>query len=292
MIFFAYLLLPSCALFALLLVSCFRAWRSRECLLTDTQECRELRKTIRRRAKQLEQDMQQRNATWTERARAFFRLLMFCGDLASDGLCLVFSIVTKQYAFAVCQGILIFLTVISELLKGGPREFLEAFRDFSKTGTPTDKYLSILQAEQGLEAPLSFLLQYYSVFFTANEGAFLTLCVSICMSIYGISKGVYENLHLNLEAAFDEVEELADSEGSSPSRTPVSHPPRMLGFDADATESAASVLPPPPGLKPTVAAAPSAPPPPGLSNGMAAAIAQPAAPVGPVQLGAFAKDTE
>ena len=181
-----------------------------------------------------------------------------------------------------------------------PGIFVKAFRDFSRSGTPTDKYLSILQAEQGLEAPLSFLLQYYSAFYTADEGAFLTLCFSICMSLYAISKGVYENLHLNIEVAFDEAEELADSEGSSHSRTPVAHPP-MLGFAIDATEAATagaaappSALPPPPGLNPTrvAAAEPSTLPPPGLSKGMVAAIAQPAQPVGPVRLGAFAKDTE
>lgn len=123
MIFFAYLLLPPCALFGLLLVSSLRAARSRECLHTDTQECRELRKAIRRRAKQLEQDMQHRNAKLTGRARSYSGLLMFCGDVASDVLCLILSIVTEQYDFAVCQGMIIFLTAASELWKEGARDF-------------------------------------------------------------------------------------------------------------------------------------------------------------------------
>ncbi|CAK9100301.1 Uncharacterized protein SCF082_LOCUS46947 [Durusdinium trenchii] len=279
-----YITLPAFMLSGWLLLCTLSTVWFRECLLTEIHEDRELRKAVRRKAKQLQQEMMQQEATFKERAKSYFALLMFCFDLASDAVCFGQFIMTQQFGFAAAQGIIMLFAAASELWKGGPTDLLHAFRDFRKTGVPSDKYLSILHAEQTLEAPLSFLLQYYSAFFTSGSEdvtAFFTLCFSIMMSLYAISKAVYDNIHLGMEEVFDEAEELADSEPPTPS-------------------AERAQLPPPPALVSHVVANPSEglaltaplPPPPGLSPGMAAAIAQPPKVVVPVQLGHRLKETE
>ena len=180
-------------------------------------------------------------------------------------------------------------------------DLLRAFRDFRQTGVPSDTFLSILQAEQSLEAPLSFFLQYYSAFFTSGSRlAFLNLCFSICMSLYGISKGVYENLHLNLEDAYNAAEELAAMDTTSEPSTPqAQHLAQVVGLPqppgmGPLSQPPAVPLPPPPGMgpPPSQMAAVPLPPHPKLPPGMAAAVVQPPPPVGPVQLGGHVKDTE
>ena len=182
-IFFLYILLPLFCLLGWLLIFLFSSMYFREPFLIMAEEDKDLQKTVRRRAKKLRQEMLQRKATLMERARAYLALALFFFDLASDGSCLVQFLVTGQPGFAAAQAGIVLVAAATEFWKGSPRELLEAFTDFRMTGVPPDKFLSIIQAEQGLEAPLSFLLQNYSAFFTSgSEFAFLNLCFSIAMS--------------------------------------------------------------------------------------------------------------
>ena len=288
-IFFFYVLLPVFCLLGWLLIFLLSSLCFRDGFLITAEEDKDLRKTVRRRAIKLEREMFQRKATLMERTRAYLALAMFFFDMASDGSCLAQFLLTGQPGFAAVQAAIVLIAAATEFWRGSPRELLEAFKDFRKTGIPSDRFLTIIQAEQGLEAPLSFLLQYYSAFFTSgSEFAFLNLCFSIAMSLYGISKGVYDNIHLDMEAVFDAAE-LLDS-ASEPPTPHAQPPPQIVGLPpgiAQPHQTSVTPLPPPPGM----GAAPL-PPPPGMSPIMALAVAQPPPPVGPIQLGGPVKDTE
>eukprot|EP00435_Cladocopium_sp_Y103_P025914 s545_g6.t1 len=292
-VFFFYVLLPVFALVGWLLIFLLSAVYFRDCFLITTEENKDLRKTVRRRAKKLGQEMLKREATFMERARAYLALAMFLFDLGSDGSCFVQFIMTDQPGFAAAQAAIVLVAAATEVRRGSPRELLEAFKDFRKTGVPSDKFLSIIQAEQSLEAPLSFLLQYYSAFFTSgSEMAFLNLCFSIAISLYGISKGVYDNLHLDMEDAFDAAE-LLDQDSASEPPTPHAQPaPQVVGLPppgmAQPHQTLVTPLPPPPGM----GVMGPLPTPPGMSPVMALAVTQPPPPVGPVQLGGPVKETE
>ncbi|CAL1132882.1 unnamed protein product [Cladocopium goreaui] len=281
-IFFFYILLPMFCLLGWLLIFILSSIYFRDGFLITAEEDKDRRKTVRRRAMKLGREMLQQKATLMERTRAYLALAMFCFDLASDGSCLAGFLMTGQWGFAAAQASIVLVAAATEFWRGSPRELLEAFTDFRQTGVPPDKFLSIIQAEQGLEAPLSFLLQYYSAFFTSgSEWAFLNLCFSISMSLYGISKGVYDNIHLNMEAAFDAAE-LLDQDSASEPPTPHAQPPAVVGFPSL-----------PPGMaQPHQTSVTPLPPPPGMSPVMALAVTQPPPPVGPIQLGGPVKDTE
>eukprot|EP00435_Cladocopium_sp_Y103_P031329 s964_g7.t3 len=220
-------------------------------VLTNAQEDGDLRKAVRRRARKLEREMHLHEATVVERTRAYFALSMFLFDLASDGSCIAQFILNGNFGFGACQALIVLVAGATEVWKGNPKELLLAFKEFRKTGVPSDRFLSILQAEKSLEAPLSFMLQFYSAFIipSASEFAFANLGFSIAMSLYGISKGVYENLHLNMEDAFEAAEELTDSEPATPHAQLVGLPPPGMAPPHPAL-APALVAPLPPGCRP------------------------------------------
>ena len=111
------------------------------------------------------------------------------------------------------------------------------------------------------------------------------------MSLYGISKGVYDNIHLDMEDAFDAAELLDQDSASEPPTPHAQPPPEVMGLPpgmAQPRQTSVTPLPPPPGMGVTA----PLPPPPGMSPVMAVAVTQPPPPVGPIQLGGPVKDTE
>ena len=75
-----------------------------------------------------------------------------------------------------------------------PSRWLRVVRGFMasrKVGFHTDDYILALQAEKGLEAPLSFMIQYYTVFRLTSIVSFFSVLCSIPLSIYSMSKFVY-----------------------------------------------------------------------------------------------------
>ena len=161
---FLFVLFPFLSFLVWLLVLCGSSVCFGNLFLINAQEDRDLRKTVRRRAKKLEREMHQHEATVVQRSRAYVALSMFLFDLASDGSCIVQFILNGNIFFGVCQTVIVLVAGATELYKGNPKQLLLAFNEFRKTGVPSDRFLSILQSEQSLEAPLSFLLQYYSAF--------------------------------------------------------------------------------------------------------------------------------
>eukprot|EP00438_Fugacium_kawagutii_P015881 Skav206405 [mRNA] locus=scaffold2210:128049:131943:+ [translate_table: standard] len=281
---FLFVCLPSFSFFVWLLVLFGSFAYFKSFFLINACEDRDLRKAVRRRANKLEKEMCQRSGTFVGQTRAYFALSMFLLDFASDVSCIAQFVLSGNFVFGTCQALIVLVAGATEFYKGNLKELLHSFQEFRKTGVPPDRFLSILQAEQSLEAPLSFLLQYYSAYIipAGSDLAFVNLGFSIAMSLYGISKGVYENLHLNMEDAFEAAEELADSEPATPHAQLMGLSPSMAAPTLVAPTAAP--LPPPPGMAPT---APLPPPP-----GMGVAVAQPSPPVAPVQIGGRVKDTE
>ena len=123
----------------------------------------------------------------------FFLLLL---DVVSDVNCLVQLLRSKQYEVATIQACAIVLPILVDCYRSRGRSFqmVEVVRGFMasrKVGFHTDDYILALQAEKGLEAPLSFMIQYYTVFRLTNYLSFLSVLCSIPLSIYSMSKFVY-----------------------------------------------------------------------------------------------------
>ena len=148
----------------------------------------------------------------------FFLLLL---DVVSDVNCLVQLLRSKQYEVAMIQACAIVLPILVDCYRSRGRSFqmVEVVRGFMasrKVGFHTDDYILALQAEKGLEAPLSFMIQYYTVFRLTSIVSFFSVLCSIPLSIYSMSKFVYVQFEFCLiEAIEKKTEELNEEVNSA-----------------------------------------------------------------------------
>ena len=147
----------------------------------------------------------------------FFLLLL---DVVTDVNCLVQLLRSKQYEVAIIQACAILLPILVDCYRSRGRSFqmVEAVKGFMasrKVGFHTDDYMLALQAEKGLEAPLSFMIQYYTVFRLTNFLSFLSVLCSIPLSIYSMSKFVYVQFEFCLLEAIEKKTEELNEEVTS-----------------------------------------------------------------------------
>ena len=154
----------------------------------------------------------------------FFLLLL---DVVSDVNCLVQLLRSKQYEVAMIQACAIVLPILVDCYRSRGRSFqmVEVVRGFMasrKVGFHTDDYILALQAEKGLEAPLSFMIQYYTVFRLTSIVSFYSVLCSIPLSIYSMSKFVYVQFEFclleTIEKKTEELNEEANSAKNEPSQ--------------------------------------------------------------------------
>ena len=147
----------------------------------------------------------------------FFLLLL---DVVSDVNCLVQLMRSKQYEVAMIQACAIVLPILVDCYRSRGRSFqmfevVKGFMASRKVGFHTDNYILALQAEKGLEAPLSFMIQYYTVFRLTNFLSFLSVLCSIPLSIYSMSKFVYVQFEFCLIEAIEKKTEESNEEVTS-----------------------------------------------------------------------------
>ena len=147
----------------------------------------------------------------------FFLLLL---DVVTDVNCLVQLLRSKQYEVATIQACAIVLPILVDCYRSRGRSFqmVEVVRGFMasrKVGFHTDNYMLALQAEKGLEAPLSFMIQYYTVFRLTNFLSFLSVLCSIPLSIYSMSKFVYVQFEFCIIEAIEKKTEELNEEVTS-----------------------------------------------------------------------------
>ena len=147
----------------------------------------------------------------------FFLLLL---DVVSDVNCLVQLLRSKQYEVALIQACAIVLPILVDCYRSRGRSFqmvevVKGFMASRKVGFHTDDYMLALQAEKGLEAPLSFMIQYYTVFRLTNYLSFLSVLCSIPLSIYSMSKFVYVQFEFCIIEAIEKKTEELNEEVTS-----------------------------------------------------------------------------
>ena len=152
----------------------------------------------------------------------FFLLLL---DVVSDVNCLVQLLRSKQYEVATIQACAIVLPILVDCYRSRGRSFqlvevVKGFMASRKVGFPTDDYILALQAEKGLEAPLSFMIQYYTVFRLTSIVSFFSVLCSIPLSIYSMSKFVYLQFEFCLIEAIEKKTEELNEEVNSAKNQP------------------------------------------------------------------------
>ena len=201
-------------------------------MLGTAQQDPIMRDKIGHQAKQLAPQIAQKEVKASCKQRlqlhlAFFLLLL---DVVSDGNCLVQLLSSKQYEVAMIQACAIVLPILVDCYRSRGRSFqlvgvVKGFMASRKVGFPTDDYILALQSEKGLEAPLSFMIQYYTVFRLTSAVSFFSVLCSIPLSIYSMSKFVYEQFEFCIiEAIEKRTEELNEDEEANSAKNQPGQP--------------------------------------------------------------------
>ena len=196
-------------------------------MLGTAQQNPIMRDKIHHRTKQLAPQIggQKLKASWKQRLQLHLEFFLLLLDVVSDVNCLVQLLRSKQYEVATIQACAIVLPILVDCYRSRGRSFqmvevVKGFMASRKVGFHTDDYILALQAEKGLEAPLSFMIQYYTVFRLTNYVSFYSVLCSIPLSIYSMSKFVYVQFEFciieTIEKKTEELNEEVNSARNQP----------------------------------------------------------------------------
>lgn len=195
-------------------------------MLGTAQQNPIMRDKINHRSKQLAPQIARKKvkASCKQRFQLHLEFFLLLLDVVSDVNCLVQLLLSKQYEVGMIQACAILWPIMSDCYRSRGRSFqlVEVVKGFiasRKVGFPADDYILALQAEKGLEAPLSFMIQYYTVFRLTSIVSFFSVLCSIPLSIYSMSKFVYVQFEFCiLEAIEKKTEELIEEVNSVENR--------------------------------------------------------------------------
>ena len=191
-------------------------------MLGTAQQNPIMRDKIHHRSKQLAPQIARKKvkASCKQRLQLHLEFFLLLLDVVSDVNCLVQLLRSKQFEVALIQACAIVLPILVDCYRSRGRSFqmVEVVKGFiasRKVGFHTDNYILALQAEKGLEAPLSFMIQYYTLFRLTNFLSFLSVLCSIPLSIYSMSKFVYVQFEFCLIEAIEKKNEELNEEVTS-----------------------------------------------------------------------------
>ena len=196
-------------------------------MLGTAQQNPIMRDKIHHQSKQLAPQVAQKEvkASCKQRLQLHVEFCLLLLDVVSDVNCLVQLLRSKQYEVALIQACAIVLPILVDCYRTRGRSFqlvevVKGFMASRKVGFPTDDYILAMQTEKGLEAPLSFMIQYYTVFRLTNYLSFLSVLCSIPLSIYSMSKFVYVQFEFCLIEAIEKKTEELNEEVNSAKNQP------------------------------------------------------------------------
>ena len=154
------------------------------------------------KARSLRKDISRKRLTATikDKAMLYMEFGFFLLDYFSDYNCLVRMILEQQYGIAVAQAVMIVIPVALDCYRGKVQvvEVVGGFVKARKVGFPTNAYILALRSEKGVEAPLSFCLQYYMLLRATSFGTVWSLCLSLPLSVMSMSKHAYNSFELKM----------------------------------------------------------------------------------------------
>ena len=135
-----------------------------------------------------------------DKAMLYMEFGFFLLDYFSDYNCLVRMILEQQYGMAVAQAVIIVMPVALDCYRGKIQvvEVVGGFMKARNAGFPTNAYILALRSEKGVEAPLSFCLQYYTLLRATSFGTVWSLCLSLLLSVMSMSKHAYNSFELKM----------------------------------------------------------------------------------------------
>ena len=247
----SYMLMPGTGLFLTFVIHIF-AFFFGNFRTMQVQEDSKLRRAVHRRTMQLQEKLQKGqldNSLWWSRSMLESKLFFFAADIVLDAVCCVNFFLAESYEFAACQLVIIIFSAVLQFRTTDVRTTWKAIKNSWQTGLANNALHLILLQEKTCEAPLSLFFQFFAAFYLNDEWwTFLSLWISMLVSILGIANGLYVRNHLT---PF-ELETLEEEEVCRPKTPPATvgaplwpSDPTMQGIQGI---QGPSCLPPPPGL--------------------------------------------
>lgn len=248
-VIFTYLFVPTAALLVLVLMHCVAQLCSAS--LADVEENKPFRKEIRRQAKKHQEQLQTGNldhSLWLGRATLAFQLSFFLLDIASDAVCFVEFLQNGLWGCAASQGTIFIVSSILQFRNTGCKKLARLTLESWSMGLPCNELQRILVEEKTFEAPLSLFIQYFSAFWLAgNDEAFFKLWLSIFLSSFGISSGLYLSNHVAI-IDFEDLNDDAADTTATPSSQQIGQTIVGTVPPWPPSQPGQAKLPPPPGL--------------------------------------------
>ena len=151
---------------------------------------------IQRRVRCMESSGDASTPKCASRAGILFEVAFLGIDMMLDASCVATLVQSNQYILACCQAAVLFLSVLQQL-GVGIVTVASSVRESLRLGYCTDALLRIVQSERLMESFLSMLIQGTALT-SLSSGAATQFNISICMSLYGIIRAVYREVHLDL----------------------------------------------------------------------------------------------
>ena len=157
----------------------------------------ELRKEIQLKSAELKAQLDRGeffDSLFWDRRSLELKVFFFFLDILLDLWCCLTYLLAENYGFAACQSTIIIISGIVQFWRVRGRDVRQALTRSWDVGLPTDTIFRLLIAEKAFEAPMSLCLQYFSAFhLTENLAAFISLEISMAISIVGIGEGIYSS---------------------------------------------------------------------------------------------------
>lgn len=131
------------------------------------------------------------------KAQLALEICFVCLDTLLDAVCLFNLLVTEQYVLMALQAVVLVVSLIQQL-RLGILDVLAAFIESFRVGFQTDKVIQTLQSEKLVEAFLFVLIQGVALSSSLDDFSAFQLSVSMCVSMLGITKAIYKEVHLDL----------------------------------------------------------------------------------------------
>ncbi|CAE7443731.1 unnamed protein product [Symbiodinium necroappetens] len=190
----------------------------RHCEWCNVKTDRSLRAEIDHKARDIRNSMAAGTLepSWKDRKLLDLEVVLLLLDVVSDLNCILQFALASRWGWAAAQSAVFLLSLAFELRAASASSLVGAVWESRKCGYPTDEYLIFVRTEKTIEAPFSLLLQYYATFYVLDPLLFLSACFSMVLSSFSVAKGAYEQLHLALDEAVDQAEELAEKHNDKP----------------------------------------------------------------------------
>ncbi|CAK9105007.1 Eukaryotic translation initiation factor 4E type 2 [Durusdinium trenchii] len=129
----------------------------------------------------------------------------FLLDVCLDVMTLLNLAFSQQWTLMSLQFLVLLLSFIQQM-RLGFRAIVDGIRQSFDVGYQTDIVLQVLQSEKLVEAFLSVPIQAAALASSVNNLSAIQLTISMFVSILGISKALYKQIHLDLISVVDEIE--------------------------------------------------------------------------------------